>query len=107
MAGDQPWVIGDDVIISVLQNVWDHVYGNKIPFTIEKNTVPFDLVSLFIIIVLLLTFLSRPYRSSMIIEANSEKKLFILSLYTFGATARIKVIVRWMLVSLRSLRLTC
>jgi hypothetical protein len=45
LAGEQPWLIGDDVIISELQKVWDHVYGRKVPFTIKKGTVPFDLVS--------------------------------------------------------------
>ncbi len=44
LAGEQPWLIGDDIIISELQNIWDHVYGRKIPFTIQKGTVPFDLV---------------------------------------------------------------
>ena len=45
LAGEQPWVIVDDVIIAELQRVWDHVYGMKVKFTIEKGTVPFELVS--------------------------------------------------------------
>jgi hypothetical protein len=45
LAGEQPWVIGDDVIISELQKVWDRVYGRKIPFTIKKGTVPSELIS--------------------------------------------------------------
>jgi hypothetical protein len=46
LAGDQPWIITDDTVISELQRVWDHVYGRKVEFTIEKGTVPFELVSL-------------------------------------------------------------
>lgn len=45
LAGDQPWLIGDNVIISELQKVWDLVYGQELPFTIKKGTVPFDVVS--------------------------------------------------------------
>jgi hypothetical protein len=45
LAGEQPWIITDDVIVAELQRVWDHVYGMKIEFTIEKGTVPFELVS--------------------------------------------------------------
>lgn len=55
-AGDQPWLIGDDAIISALQNVWNHVYGNKLQFTIERNTIPFDLVRFLFTITFLLTF---------------------------------------------------
>ncbi len=45
LAGEQPWMITDDFIVAELQSVWDHVYGMKVEFTIEKGTVPFDLVS--------------------------------------------------------------
>jgi hypothetical protein len=33
-----------------LQSIWDHVYGMKVEFTIEKGTVPFELVSLLILL---------------------------------------------------------
>ena len=45
LAGKQPWVITDDAIVGELQRVWDHVYGMRVEFTIEKGTVPFELVS--------------------------------------------------------------
>jgi hypothetical protein len=45
LTGEQPWVITDDVVIAELQSVWDHVYGMKVEFTIEKGTAPFELVS--------------------------------------------------------------
>jgi len=45
LAGEQPWVVTDDAVIAELQSVWDHVYGMKVEFTIEKGTVPFELVS--------------------------------------------------------------
>lgn len=107
MAGDQPWLIGDDVIISALQNVWDHVYGNKIPFTIGKNTVPFNLVSLLFVSIFSFICFSRQYKSSMTIEANSVKRLFVLCANIFGSTARVRMIGRWMSVSLQSLRMSC
>ena len=50
LAGEHPWIIADDVIISTLQDVWDHVYGGSLEFTIERSTVPFELVSLIIIV---------------------------------------------------------
>ena len=54
LAGKQPWIITDDAIIAELQRVWDHIYGMKVEFTIEKGTVPFELVSLNISTVYLL-----------------------------------------------------
>ena len=45
LAGERPWIIADDIIIAELQRVWDHAYGMKVEFTIEKGTVPFELVS--------------------------------------------------------------
>ena len=45
LAGEQPWIITDDVIVAELQNIWDHVYGMRLEFMIEKGTVPFELVS--------------------------------------------------------------
>jgi hypothetical protein len=45
LAGEQPWMVTDDFIVAELQRVWDHVYGMRVEFTIEKGTVPFDLVS--------------------------------------------------------------
>ena len=56
LAGEQPWIIGDDVIILELQKVWNHVYGRKIPFTIKKGTVPFELVSHPSFLIILLIF---------------------------------------------------
>ncbi len=47
LADEQPWVITDGVVIAKLQLIWDHVYGMKVQFTIEKGTAPFELVSLF------------------------------------------------------------
>ena len=44
LVGDQPWLISDDVFISKLQKVWNHVYGKSIPFIITKGTVPFIIV---------------------------------------------------------------
>ena len=69
MAGEQPWLIGDDIIISDLQDVWDHVYGMRVPFQIKKGTVPFDLVSFFLSIYSFSCF-SRLYRNFMTIEAR-------------------------------------
>ena len=46
LAGEHPWVITDDIVIAKLQSIWDHVYGMKLEFTIEKGTVPFELVRL-------------------------------------------------------------
>jgi hypothetical protein len=45
MAGEQPWFISDDDIISDLQEIWNHVYGRRVQFEVKKGTVPFDLVS--------------------------------------------------------------
>ena len=45
LAGEHPWIIADNVIISTLQNVWDHVYSSNLEFTIEQFSVPFELVS--------------------------------------------------------------
>ena len=45
MSGEQPWFIGDDTIVSDLQDVCNHVYGRRVRFEIKKGTVPFDLVS--------------------------------------------------------------
>ena len=45
LAGEHPWIIADDVIISTLQNVWDHIYSSNLEFTIEWFNVPFELVS--------------------------------------------------------------
>ena len=50
LAGEHPWIIPDDVIISTLQNVRDHVYGSSLEFTIGRFSVPFELVSRFIIV---------------------------------------------------------
>lgn len=47
LAGDQPWVISDDAVITQLQSIWDHIYGMKVEFTIKKGTAPFDLVIIF------------------------------------------------------------
>jgi hypothetical protein len=44
LAGNQPWIITDDLIIAELQRIWDRVYGSKVEFAIEKGTVPFKLV---------------------------------------------------------------
>jgi hypothetical protein len=43
--GEHPWIITDDAIIAELQRIWDHVYGMKVEFMIEKGTTPFELVS--------------------------------------------------------------
>jgi hypothetical protein len=48
LAGEHPWIITDDAIIAELQRIWDHVYGMKVEFMIEKGTTPFELVSLII-----------------------------------------------------------
>jgi hypothetical protein len=45
LAGEQPWLIGDDVFISELQKVWNHVYGRSLPFIITKGTASFKIVS--------------------------------------------------------------
>lgn len=45
LAGNQPWIITDDLIIAELQCIWDHVYGRRVEFAIEKGTVPYKLVS--------------------------------------------------------------
>jgi len=45
MSGEQAWLIDDDVIISELQDVWNHVYGRRVRFNIKRGTVPFELVS--------------------------------------------------------------
>ena len=59
MSGEQPWFIGDDTIVSDLQDVWNHVYGKRVQFEVKRGTVPFDLVSFFSTqYVLLLIFLS-------------------------------------------------
>ena len=52
LAGEHPWIIADDVIISTLQNVWDHVYGSSLEFMVERFSVPFELVSPIIIVLL-------------------------------------------------------
>ncbi len=87
LVSDHSWLIRDDAIVSVLQSIWDHVYGNKISFMIRKNTVLFDLVSLLFIIILSFIGFSRQYKSSMTIEANLAKRLFMLCANTFGTTA--------------------
>jgi hypothetical protein len=71
LAGEQPWLIGDDVIISELQKVWNHVYGNKLPFTIMKGTVPFELVrNLSGSCLIILLIFRRRHRGSMTIAAE-------------------------------------
>ena len=59
LAGEQPWLIADNTIISELQRVWNHVYGNRVSFTIEKKSVPFELVRYVSRAVTLLTHPSR------------------------------------------------
>jgi len=36
---DQAWLINDEVIISDLQEVWNHVYGRRVPLKIKRGTV--------------------------------------------------------------------
>lgn len=45
LSGDKPWIMNEADIIPLLQDVWNHTYGSKIPFKIQKGTVPFELVS--------------------------------------------------------------
>jgi hypothetical protein len=47
MSGEQPWFIGDDTIVSDLQDVWNHVYGRRVRFEVKRSTVPFNLISFF------------------------------------------------------------
>jgi hypothetical protein len=80
LAGEQPWMISDDLIIAELQRVWDHVYGMKVEFAIEKGTVPFDLVSFIHMesyLRVLYSFLLRYPKSSVTIETNSLIKPFV------------------------------
>jgi hypothetical protein len=43
LAGEQPWIITDDLIITKLQHVWDHVYGQKVELIVEKGLFPLSL----------------------------------------------------------------
>jgi hypothetical protein len=63
MAGDHPWFISDETIISTLQKVWKFVYGQSIPFEIQKGTVPFELVCLFLVIYALTQFSLGPTKA--------------------------------------------
>jgi len=106
MTGEQPWFIGDDAIISDLQDVWNHVYGRKVPFEIKKATVPFDLVS-FLLSIYSFSFFSRPYKSFMSIEARLHIRPSVPCLATFMTGTRIRMIPKWMVLSLQSLQRDC
>ena len=55
VSGDNPWMSNEADIAPLLQKVWDCTYGSKIPFMIQKGTVPFDLISDAIIMIPILT----------------------------------------------------
>lgn len=44
LSGNNPWISGED-ITPLLQDIWDRTYGDRLPFTIERGTTPFELVS--------------------------------------------------------------
>lgn len=45
LSGDKPWISSEAELGPLLQDVWDHTYGDNLPFDIKKSTVPFELVS--------------------------------------------------------------
>jgi hypothetical protein len=44
LSGDKPWISSEAELAPLLQDVWDHTYGDNLPFNIKKSTVPFELV---------------------------------------------------------------
>ncbi len=79
LAGEHSWLIADNIIITALQSVWNHVFGNRVPFTIEKKSAPFVLVSPVSTMIILLTHLSRHYKSYGNTETSFCTKQFVQS----------------------------
>lgn len=50
LSSDNAWLYEEVDIKPVLQEAWNYTYGSRIPFIIEKNTVPYELVSRLLII---------------------------------------------------------
>jgi len=87
LSGDKPWASCEADLAPTLQNVWNHTYGSKVPFKIQKGTVPFELASKFLISSKILTSTSfrlirsfvnteiilplKPSLSSMVISGSS------------------------------------
>jgi hypothetical protein len=42
LSGDKPWASSE---ADLALNVWDHTYGSKEPYKIQRGTVAFELVS--------------------------------------------------------------
>jgi hypothetical protein len=45
LSGNKPWASSKADLAPLLQNVWDHTYGSKEPYKIQRGTVAFELVS--------------------------------------------------------------
>jgi hypothetical protein len=44
LSEDKPWASSETDLAPVLQNVWDHTFGSKEPYEVQKGTVVFELV---------------------------------------------------------------
>ena len=42
-----PWQIGDDELCDVLQRIWNHIYGKRLPYTVKTGESIHGLVSTF------------------------------------------------------------
>lgn len=65
LSGDKPWASSEADLAPLLQDVWNHTYGSKEPYKVEKGTVAFELVGKSMITSQMLTSPSfRPIKSS-------------------------------------------
>ena len=44
LSGDNPWASSEADVAPLLQNVWDHTYGSRVPLKIERGMVALNLV---------------------------------------------------------------
>ncbi len=45
LSEEKLWASCEADLAPLLQNVWNHTYGSKVPFEIKKGMVPFELIS--------------------------------------------------------------
>ena len=83
ISGDKPWISSETEVAPLLQDVWDHTYGDRLPCTIKKSTIPFELVHKSFLPFLALTFLCRLFRNCANTGITTRRKRSLLFILTF------------------------